>query len=270
PTRVIDVGSSDGQEPRLYVSSGEVAPYTTLSYRWGENLDHRTVKANFQERLDKLPMSSLPALYQDAITVTRGLGVRYLWIDSLCIIQDDNEDWQREAGTMASVYGHSYLCISASSSPYPEAGLAPPRPVPLSYTGVTGLSSIYSTIARGWCFQERYLSPRIVHYDLGETIWECRETFQCECTDIAGLGYVRGRGEYTAFLRKALNPNPPADFDFVYDWAMLLQQYTSTSLTYESDILPALSGIATQVSSAGKGAYLAGLWREQLERQMYW
>ena len=128
PTRVVDVGSGLlGATPHLYVSKGETLPYATLSYRWGSNMRCQTTKENFTRFQEAIHPDEMPLMFRDAITITRQLGIRYLWIDALCIIQGDDDDWNREAGSMASVYGSSTLTLSALSSASPSEGLSPRR-----------------------------------------------------------------------------------------------------------------------------------------------
>lgn len=95
PTRLIDVGSADGlREPRLYEPK-EPARYVTLSHCWGGGRVAMTTSANFPERCKAIPLHTLSKVFQEAIKVTREFGVRYIWIDSLCIIQDSSSDWER-------------------------------------------------------------------------------------------------------------------------------------------------------------------------------
>ncbi|KAF5694453.1 serine threonine kinase [Fusarium denticulatum] len=100
PTRVVDVGDASNTAIRLVKNDDVLSPaYLVLSHRWDDNPDHhfgRTLRANHADRYNKIDCAELPLNFQDAITVTKGLGVRYLWIDSICIVQDDDDDWKRE------------------------------------------------------------------------------------------------------------------------------------------------------------------------------
>nr|ADT63870.1 HET domain protein pin-c2 [Neurospora tetrasperma]ADT63883.1 HET domain protein pin-c2 [Neurospora tetrasperma] len=100
-------------------------PYFTLSHCWGppEKRPTTTTKANLSQRMERIPFLELPRTFQDAIEMTRKLGHRYLWIDSLCIIQDDEQDWAREASLMAKVYSHASCTLSALSSRDSSGGL---------------------------------------------------------------------------------------------------------------------------------------------------
>jgi hypothetical protein len=146
PTRVVDVGPSGGsREPFLYIPSDQQKPapyneddnpgtdpswekflldtrresegdflYTTLSYCWGNSQTFVTTLENLEDMKKNIPWHKLPLTIQDAILVTRGLGIRYLWVDALCIIQDSPVDWAAESKKMGDIYGGSFLTISAA------------------------------------------------------------------------------------------------------------------------------------------------------------
>jgi Heterokaryon incompatibility protein (HET) len=129
-TQVIDVGSSDGSEdPKLFITQGQRGIYVSLSYCWGNVANLRTEIAtvtNFQKRI---PFNIIPKTIQEKIILTRRLGIRYLWADTLCIIQDSQEHWLREASNISSVYRNPVLTIAASAvdSLDCEGGLFRPR-----------------------------------------------------------------------------------------------------------------------------------------------
>jgi hypothetical protein len=117
PTRVIDVGTLEGkEEPFLYVSNSQTSRYIALSHCWGTKPMLKTTIETLQARLSRIPISSLPRTLRDAVVICRKLGVRYLWIDSLCIIQDSKEYWRQEAAQMSRVYKNAFITISALSS----------------------------------------------------------------------------------------------------------------------------------------------------------
>lgn len=113
PTRVLDVSTNN---PSLYVSCGEKKPYTALSHCWGKSPLIQTHRRTLQDRLAGISWNSLSTTFQDAAITTRELGIRYLWIDSLCIVQDDPEDWARESGSMASIYQGAQVVFAASEA----------------------------------------------------------------------------------------------------------------------------------------------------------
>lgn len=145
PTRVIDVGTEDNGKVKLLVSSEhQVGKYIALSHCWGGKTPVMTTTKNLQDHLQEI--SSLPQTFLEAALLTRVLGVRYLWIDSLCILQDSREDWEREAPLMASVYGNAYVTIAADVAKNTNAGfltgstrqLHMPKVVQFVHGGQTG------------------------------------------------------------------------------------------------------------------------------------
>ena len=190
PSRLLDVGPPGaGDVIRLVeIDAGVKARYVTLSYCWGDNVGHfTTTRATASARKDGIIISELPKTFRDAIIMARALKVRYLWIDSLCICQDDHKDWERESARMAAVYTNAYLTLAATGSRdcntglFHESSLGPF--VPLPYQTPDGVHASVWTYAlqlrpevvtpryvdmdreplsqRGWAFQERVLSRRL-------------------------------------------------------------------------------------------------------------
>lgn len=91
--------------------------YATISHRWGGNNECLTTKTSLPQRISGIPWNELPVSFQDAATVAWEQGIRYLWIDSLCIIQDDSADWEWHAKNMCYIYENSILNIGLTSSP---------------------------------------------------------------------------------------------------------------------------------------------------------
>jgi hypothetical protein len=116
PLRVIDVGVASDSHPRLFVTNGMAGSWTTLSHCWGGKLPLTTTAATIVERQNRIPLENFPPTFKDAIFLTRKLGFRYIWIDSLCIIQDSREDWSIESTRMGAIYEHAALNISASAA----------------------------------------------------------------------------------------------------------------------------------------------------------
>jgi hypothetical protein len=137
PTRIVDVGDNRTQ-PRLVVAAGKQGQYLTLSYCWGSTSKGITLKANLNDRLNFLSLDSLCQTHRDAIEIAQRLGFRYLWIDALCIIQDDPLDWNRESAKMFSIYRDSVLTIAASHASDGEQGIYSSRPIEvLANTAIT-------------------------------------------------------------------------------------------------------------------------------------
>jgi hypothetical protein len=118
PHRVLDVTISDENSVRLVETQGKVGYWACLSHCWGEKQPLKTTRDpdTLSQHQIAIPWDTLPKTFQDAIFVTRALGIQYLWIDSLCIIQDDSVDWQFQSAQMADIYRNSILTIAGSAS----------------------------------------------------------------------------------------------------------------------------------------------------------
>ncbi|KAH7316886.1 heterokaryon incompatibility protein-domain-containing protein [Stachybotrys elegans] len=156
---VLDIGASN-HEIRVFETGGARGRYVCLSHCWGAHKPLQTTKATLSARCDKIPWAHIPLTYQDAISLARMLGFRYIWIDSLCIVQDDRQDWVRESKAMVDVYERCFLVLAAASSKNSECGMFVEVDCPL--------------FQRAWVFQELLLAPRTLHLAESEMMWECR------------------------------------------------------------------------------------------------
>ncbi|TVY30660.1 hypothetical protein LHYA1_G001152 [Lachnellula hyalina] len=117
PTRVLDVGQIDTDIVYLHeTKDSDRGCYMTLSHCWGKEQIITTTTGTLQDRKAGVKLSQLSKTFRHAVQITRGLGIRYLWIDSLCIIQDDKLDWEVESAKMAQVYMSSQLNLAATHS----------------------------------------------------------------------------------------------------------------------------------------------------------
>lgn len=145
----------------------EHAQYVALSHRWGSPGSSlpRTLDSNIKSHIeDGLRYKDLPKTFRDAVDVTRGLGYKFLWIDSLCIIQDSAEDWKSEASRMAIIYDSAIVAIAAMDAEDSSQGLYPKE------GGCSG-----GLESRAWVCQERVLAPRTLVFTKGSVAWECRQ-----------------------------------------------------------------------------------------------
>lgn len=119
PTRLLDISRYDDGLLRLVENNHNISskqPYATLSHCWGRNPIIRTLTSRLEEFHRGIPLHELSKSFREAITVARHLKVQYLWIDSLCIVQDSQEDWTREASTMSKVYRYALINIAATGA----------------------------------------------------------------------------------------------------------------------------------------------------------
>ncbi|KAK1834208.1 heterokaryon incompatibility protein-domain-containing protein [Podospora conica] len=287
PTRLIDVRPA---LPRLHLpSTTTTGPYAALSHSWTGRPTARTLTPT----IPALP-HPLPRTFADAITVTRALDIPFLWIDALCIIQDDRADWAREAARMGDVYAHALVTISAEAAADADAGFLDRSVgrevgVPVGGDGgatvyvrkrgvVAGEEPVHSLpgdgdgdgglATRGWVFQERVLSRRMVYFSRGEMGWECRAGWGCECRG-AAVGRERAGSVVKRFLMEG-DAGAPGGLGVVWR-REVVPVYTGLELTVVKDRLPALEGLAREMGGLrGGGGYLWGLWRETLGRDLLW
>jgi hypothetical protein len=185
PTRVLDLGEDPKpQDPiKLFETEGAAGTYMTLSHCWGTAHFITTTEATIKRRIAGIPLADLPQTFKDAVSLTRSLGIRYLWIDSLCIKQLDKDDWESEAGKMGSVYSQSFLNIAATSSAEGNGGcfkerlaLIPMLPSPFAlkthkiirdYLGSSGinvrlpLDSAHIALERRGIYEASILAPLV-------------------------------------------------------------------------------------------------------------
>jgi hypothetical protein len=227
PTRILDVGEGPTADPtyvKLIEAPGRKERYIALSHCWGGTQPLTTTAATLSAHKGGIAFDCLPKTFQDAVRITRRLGIRYLWIDSLCIIQDSAEDWQMEASRMALVYRNSWLTVSATLSSSPTTGcfssnqattvqatndntlavlfpdavklrqalrlcLRFPRMHPdLGQYARERDNEPFPLLSRAWAYQERLLAPRVLHFGPQELFWECMQNLDCECGTLKWSG----------------------------------------------------------------------------------
>ncbi|KAL2066150.1 hypothetical protein VTL71DRAFT_2221 [Oculimacula yallundae] len=221
PTRIIDVGSGT-VEPFLKVTQDETGRYLALSHRWGDSISQVkmlvTQSETFHDFCRAIPLESFPLTFKHAIEVTRSLGIQYLWIDSLCIVQDDLQDWEIEAARMGDTYENAYATLFAESAAHCNEGLFQTKEDKKStehwvqeieygdsltndhcWILASSQHSYYPNLLtpqeafclvdkstshlqnRGWIMQEEILSRRKICFSSTELHWQCTLMSQCEC-----------------------------------------------------------------------------------------
>ncbi|ORY18040.1 heterokaryon incompatibility protein-domain-containing protein [Clohesyomyces aquaticus] len=297
PTRVLDVSvinshgvSSELDKIRLHHSSvDETESYVALSYCWGGpqplSLNARTI----DDLTGGITLSCLPKTIVDAVRVTRDLGLRYLWVDSLCIMQDSTDDKTKEIRHMGNIYENAHVTIAAANAPTVEHGFLKAKldmffykrweRLPFGKNGEVYIAGVglrrYDTqleplAQRGWAFQEDLLSPRMLIFDTLGLRWRC--TLHPEILyqglspysklDIADQAYngmlqrMRGKPGSVATVTKS---SPEWKGQLMDRWFNIVEIYSSRQLSLDSDKFPALSSIAANFSTLG-GRYFAGLW----------
>jgi hypothetical protein len=298
PTRLLSIG--DAGDPTIRLVTTKMLPrdrYCTLSYCWGSGVPVKLLSHLLAEFEQGIPITSLPKTLQEAVDVSRILRVKYIWIDALCIIQDSRGDWNREATTMADIYSNSYCNLAATSSKDCDGGLIKARnPDDLKPTLVqTHWEDIESETLhlidteivvkdvdkaplnrRGWVLQERYLSPRTLHFGRNQLFWECYQGISSEAYPsgfLSGCFMMLPKKDLAAFNLGASQTDSQhsGHSQAVYDyWCSLVEVFTLCSLTQQDDKLPAISGLARRIASLTSDEYVVGLWKAKLPSQLLW
>ena len=320
PTRLLELTkfAYRGEQRFRLVNSAALRPgmpYVTLSHCWGKGPPEkklRLIKSTERLLRNGLPVSRLPRLFRDAVEIAGRLGVHYLWIDRLCIVQDSDEDWHSEAATMQTVYRNGFLNIAALGASDDRDGcfferdprwvaptvlnLGPPssEAAPLLYrfeaedkNGWRPTFEGEPLLSRAWVLQERVLSARTLYFGRWQVFWECHEANRCE-TDprrnllqpsaariprtpqLPGVKPVKEQSSWKVLIETR--------GDHSGTWRTIVQSYSNCSLTFPSDKLIALSGLARDMSIMRKregvslqdNTYLAGDWRGNMPECLVW
>ncbi|KAF2117925.1 heterokaryon incompatibility protein-domain-containing protein [Lophiotrema nucula] len=288
PKRLVDVGRVTSPI-RLIDTQGKWFQYATLSHCWGTGPILTATKANWKKLTSNIPFDALPPLFQDAIIITRQLGLRYIWIDSLCIIQDSTRDWETESSKMGSIYEFSYITISATGAADGSARCLADRrkPIRIDYENTSHKEFALrarktldqhpdlnegkpakptgALMRRAWALQEHVLSTRVLHYTATELLFECKTSHRCECSPARRIYPTT-----PALIPKAIAQQSKHSYGVWEAWQRIVEQYSQRDLTVANDKLPAISGIAHKIKDATGSSYLAGLWKENLASDLLW
>ena len=313
PSRLIDLSLADQSSWRLCEISGDAiqrVDYFTLSHCWGKvplfNLNSSTVEAM---KLG-MPLSRLPRTFQDAIHIARKLGADYMWIDSLCIMQDSLEDWQQVSARMRDIYAYSACNIAATAAVDSTQGCLFERAeqstdelfkvragpwagsreyVILDLHWLAGQVRDAVLSQRAWVVQERVLSPRTLHMGRDQIFWECERGLACEFwPDAIPKAFEDAFGLMFRNVEEKLHETKVASSTegvsgtlptskhqhpaptYVL-WGLVMEHYSQCKLTKSHDKLVAISGIAKLFQASLPGdVYLAGLWKNDLAYGLLW
>ena len=297
PTRLLDIQGSNGSETEVFlVESKDINPkaqYASLSHCWG-HAPFLTLRTESIEIFKKgLPVTCLTKTFQQAVEVARYLHMRYIWIDSLCIIQNSVADWQVESLTMMNVYQHAFCNIAATGSENSQGGLffeRDPSLVPVStvslqwnktswqgeycfYPDTVWIDGVVSAPLnrRAWVVQERLLAKRVLHFGSQSLFFECCEHEACE-TFPKGLPQSHysnnSVNQFKRIYERKKVPNNPMKNHRL--WERVVQAFTRSSLSYASDKLVSIAGIAHEFQKIFKQKYIVGFWENGLEEQLLW
>lgn len=284
--------------------------YTALSYVWGDPSQFKTTSYTLHSALTGLPVELLPATIQDAIRVTREIGLDYIWVDSICIIQDDEEDMVEQIAQMAQIFEGSCVTIAATEALRSSDGFLEsinPFRLLCKVTLTTSTASKQPIalgsfhrhdpgkeplMRRAWTLQETLLSRRIISFEWGHVHWYCAD----DCTDTCGshaaqtvlrlhAGIDPGQEAITGitsptriqpksrlpFYRIRTLQENRGDDQIGINWKRFVFKYSRRQLTFHSDKLRAISAAAEVFGRSGAlGRYFAGMWEKDLLLQLGW
>ncbi|KAI1124832.1 heterokaryon incompatibility protein-domain-containing protein, partial [Nemania abortiva] len=297
PTRIIDLQTHDPTRIpsilRLHVpkkEDEEEGHYAALSHRWGKTVPFQTRRSTLLTRQSGFSMDELPQSFQDAVVITHALGIRYLWIDCLCIIQDDQEDWLQQSGLMGHIFSNSTVTIAGHVAEDSTQGLLKSFTVPETLRIdlrdksakqfeilIPNLSPRLTfrdsfIVNRAWAFQELCLSARILHIGRDSMHWECthERIYLDQQSDIIACDTPT----LAQMLRdsRAKFPRTPT---VIYDsWLALIERYSKCRMTLSTDKLVAIAGLSATYENlfplSFSHGYHCGVYEADLERSLLW
>ncbi|QIX02145.1 hypothetical protein AMS68_007662 [Peltaster fructicola] len=291
PSRLIDVGSGDSV--RLVETGGHKTYTDELgvtkacnNHCWGSWVEPTLQTTNIDEFKKSIRLNVLPRNFQDAVVASRLLNIQYIWIDSLCIVQNSREDKGVQLPAMHKIYGCSYLNLAAANSYDCHGGFFRNRDLSVLSSTVR-VGSVECRVVRkdfwagellteplykrAWVLQERTLSPRTLNFGR-QAFWQCLHTTACEIMP-NGVPLVIDSGKDELKWRRLLHQEEftrQDKVDLQGVWRHMVNTYKTCQITQKTDALPALDGLVTKMHSISKEEYVAGLWRNNLVEQLAW
>jgi hypothetical protein len=306
PKRVLAIAMDGDDSLRLHVSQKEErGEYAALSYCWGGDQQFKTTRSSISAYTKSMSLHLLPNTLRDAVKVCQKMGTRFLWIDSLCIVQDDPEDKNEEIAGMGSIYKNATYSIAAASARTVHEGFLSTAKddsvltkLPL-YLDQCSSEPIFvrpeggdisahedePLFNRGWTLQEMILSPRMLVFDSYQLMVKCTESYfepivptsiQLDDTRLGGLGLpseIFGVASREMMEWNKYRSGSVAQYlkrEQLTLWRHLIHEYSRRELTLFTDRLPALAGVAFELWKYWGGTYVAGLWKESLVEHLGW
>ncbi|MCJ1249879.1 hypothetical protein MMC30_007105 [Trapelia coarctata] len=279
PHRLLDVSADGGESLKLYVSQeGERGRYAALSYCWGGPQRVMTTMDTIEAHIDQISENKLPQTLADAIKVTRGLGLRYLWIDSFCIIQDSPEDKEVQLASMGNIYHNAYITIVAAKASSVEDGFLKRFPA-MSYSrepvgsnpgGSEKTTYDTSNFIPNW----DPLFERAWSLDISGTAALPASHAECDLDLENPFDTHEERLPAQAFLDQTLRNEGPMDAREAYiSWIRCVNNYSRCTLSLDTDKFHAIAGLAERYADKFNqqlGSYVAGNWGTFMIDDLRW
>ncbi|KAI1170585.1 heterokaryon incompatibility protein-domain-containing protein [Nemania sp. FL0916] len=283
PSRLLEVGSENQNTIRLIKVQDLVSEdpvqirYAALSYCWGGDHHVKLTKNSILPMQSEIEVTGLPETIYNAVQVTRSLDIRYLWLDALCILQDDNDDWDYESSRIGLIYTNAYVTLKATMAKASTSGFLKLElsadSFEFSFPWINEQGDQASLVLRpslrekddsgplgkrAWALQEELLSTRVLSFTSEEIMWRCRSqhTCQCRCRD-------------PEYLKIAISDLATRE-DATNFWRNTVEKYTRRELTYRRDKLPAIAAVAERIAPMVDSKYIAGIWEGGCIRDLLW
>ncbi|KAM0809632.1 putative HET-domain-containing protein [Seiridium cardinale] len=284
PKRLVDLALYHRGELKIIdISPRSNYRYATLSYCWGDGVSFKATKSNIHDLTAGFSAIHLPKTISDAIEIAYRLGLTYIWIDSLCILQDSLEDWEDQSAKMGQIYKQSHITIASSSAESASESFLETRPWAESESAtithrhgeviiaarpccLRGHHNVYRLDDawlrdpldfRGWALQEKVLSTRYAAFSPEELQWQCNTVHDCEC-QVPTTRPMPNLGILTV------------SNSMFEHWHIVVSEFSRRRLTYPEDKLPALSGVAHYIHRHTGSQYVAGLWADNIIVDLLW
>jgi hypothetical protein len=303
----------------------------TLSHCWGKAKILKLENETFEDFMKEIPFDQLSKTFREAITLTRTMGIQYIWIDSLCIIQNSTEDWKEQSATMGEVYSNSFCNVAATGAidgrggcfvdrnpafvrsltlQLPDLGTRnarlkeKPREASDDSRPKTDWEFLRSNIpdqggeytlldvdlwrteveysalcSRAWVLQERVLAPKTIHFGERQVFFECMQSQACEMFPDQIPTLLQQYGTFKNSISIATHnlPSPFKDLEpstqwteYKHMWERIVNAYSKCDLTFGSDKLVAISGLARRFKACVQAEYVGGMWLTHFLEQLLW